>query len=131
MNSKAPVLNTRPSACAALVAVCAILSAPVQAKDQDIIVGYRVTTQGLDLSQPSGAHEFYSRLQHAAEVVCTHGMRMDLLPSPDPKGCYERALGNAVRSANLPLLTQVYLETHSLREAAAQGIDVPVQMAAK
>jgi hypothetical protein len=29
------------------------------------------------------------------------------------------------------LLTQVYLETHTLREAAAHGIDVPVQVAAK
>ncbi len=49
----------------------------------------------------------------------------------DEEGCYEKALGNAVRSANMPLLTQVYLETHTLREAAARGIDVPVQMAAK
>jgi hypothetical protein len=31
----------------------------------------------------------------------------------------------------LPLLTQVYLETHTLRQAAAHGIDVPAQVAAK
>jgi hypothetical protein len=49
----------------------------------------------------------YSRLQHAAQVVCTHGMRVDLVPSRDPQGCYEKALGNAVRAANLKLLTQV------------------------
>jgi hypothetical protein len=61
----------------------------------------------------------YSRLQHAAQVVCTHGMRVDLVPSRDPQGCYEKALGNAVRAANLKLLTQVYLETHTLRQAGA------------
>ncbi len=131
MNTKVPVLGTKPFACIASAAVCAILSAPVQANDQEFIVAYRVSTQGLDLDQPAGAHEFYSRLKHAAEIVCTHGMRFYLAPPPDPKGCYEKALGNAVRSANSPLLTQIYLETHTLREAAAQEIAVPVQMAAK
>jgi hypothetical protein len=29
------------------------------------------------------------------------------------------------------LLTLAYLETHTLREAAAHGIDAPVQVAAK
>jgi hypothetical protein len=29
------------------------------------------------------------------------------------------------------MLTQVYLATHTLQEAAARGIDVPVQVAAK
>ena len=73
----------------------------------------------------------YSRLKHAAEVVCTHGMRVDLKPVADQKGCYEKALGDAIRSAKLPLLTQVYLETHTPREPAAHGIDVPVQLASK
>jgi hypothetical protein len=58
-------------------------------------------------------------------------MRVDLVPFRDPQGCYEKALGNAVRAANLKLLTQVYLATHTLQEAAARGIDVPVQVAAK
>jgi len=31
----------------------------------------------------------------------------------------------------LPLLTQVYLETHTLRQAAAYGIEAPAQLAAK
>ena len=46
-------------------------------------------------------------------------------PPQTQRGCYEKALADAIRSANLPLLTQVYLETHTLREAAAHGIDVP------
>src|ERR1700722_4615279 len=55
----------------------------------------------------------------------------NVVPSPDPQGCYEKALGNAVRSANLPLLTLVYLATHTLQEAAAGGIGVPEMIAAK
>jgi len=116
----------------AAIVACTFIAGSVAAKDQEVFtVAYRVTTRGLDISQPAGAHELYSRLQHAAQVVCTHGMRVDLAPSPDPQGCYEKALGNAVRSAHLPLLTQAYLETHTLREAAARGIDLPVMIAAK
>lgn len=101
------------------------------AKDQEFTVAYKVSTQGLDVSQPAGAHALYLRLQHAAEVVCTHGMRVDLAPLADPKGCYERSLADAIRSAKLPRLTQLYLATHTPQEAAARGIEVPVQVAAK
>jgi uncharacterized protein (UPF0276 family) len=64
-------------------------------------------------------------------VVCTHGSRVDLVPTPNPEACYAKALAAAIRSAKSSLLTQIYLETHSLQEAAARGIDVPAQMAAK
>jgi UrcA family protein len=113
----------------AAVIACTLFIGRVVANE--VTVAIPVSAQGLDLSQPAGAHEFYMRLQHAAQVVCTHGMRVDLEPSPDPAGCYEKALGNAIRSAHVPLLTQVYLATHTLREAAALGIDLPVQIAAK
>ena len=118
-----------PAVLGAAIVACAFFAGNVVAKD--VKVAYQVSTQGLDLKQPAGAREFYARIQHAAQIVCTHGNRVDLQPSPDPQGCYEKALGDAIRSANLPLLTQVYLETHSPREAAAHGIDVPVQVAAK
>jgi UrcA family protein len=111
--------------------VCTLFAGIVAAKDHMVTVTVHVSTQGLDLSQPTGAQRFYARLQHAAEVVCTHGNRVDLAPAPNPKACYEKALGDAIRSAHVPLLTDVYLETHTLGEAAAHGIDVPAQMAAK
>ena len=130
MYTKTAVMSAWPVLGAAIVA-CTLFAGSVAAKDQEVTVAIQVSTQGLDLSQPAGAHEFYTRLKHAAEVVCTHGMRVDLAPSPDPEGCYEKALADAIRSANLPLLTQVYLATHTLRQAAARGIDVPVQVAAK
>jgi UrcA family protein len=128
MYTKRAFMNARAVLGAAVVA--GTLCAGSVAADP-VTVASRVTTQGLDLSQPAGARELYLRLQHAARVVCTHGMRVDLAPSPNPQGCYEKALGDAIRSANLPLLTQVYLQTHTLRDAAALGIELPVQMAAK
>jgi UrcA family protein len=115
----------------AAVAACTLFAGDAAAKDPEISVAYQVNTRGLDLNQPSGAQELYSRLEHAARVVCTHGMRVDLAPSQNPRACYEDALGQAVRFAKRPLLTQVYLQTHTLREAAARGIDVSVQLASK
>jgi UrcA family protein len=130
MYIKRAFISACPVLGAAIVA-CTLFAGSVAAKDQEFTVAYRVSTQGLDLSQPAGAREFSRRLKHAAEVVCTHGMRVDLAPTPDPQGCYEKALADAVRSAHMPLVTQVYLATHTLQQAAALGIDLPVQIAAK
>jgi UrcA family protein len=128
MYTRTSVVSAWPVLGAAAVA-CALFAGSVTAKE--VTVAIEVSAQGLDLSQPAGAHELYTRLQHAAKVVCTHGMRVDLQASPDAEGCYEKALGDAIRSVNSPQLTQVYLATHTLREAAARGIDVPMQVAAK
>jgi UrcA family protein len=128
MYPKEAVVTAWPIFGAAMVA-CALFAGNVVAKE--VTVAYQVSAKGLDLQQPAGAKAFYGRLKKAAWIVCTHGKRIDLQPSPDPKGCYEKALGDAIRSANVSLLTQVYLETHTLREATARGIDVPVQVAAK
>ena len=130
MYTKTAVMSARSVLGAAAVA-CTLFAGNVVAGDHGVTVAIHVSTQGLDLSQPAGAQQFYTRLQHAARVVCTHGNQVGLAPSPDPEGCYEKALGDAIRSANVPRLTQVYLVTHTLREAAAHGIDVPAQIAAK
>jgi UrcA family protein len=130
MYTKTAVMSARWVLGAAAVA-CTLCAGNVAAEDRTVAVALHVSTQGLNLRQPADVHEFYTRLQRAARVVCTHGDRVGLEPSPDPEGCYEKALGDAIRSANVPLLTQVYLATHTLREAAARGIDVPAQIAAK
>ena len=130
MYTKTAGMSARSVLGAAAIA-CTLFAGNVVAGDHGVTVAIHVSTQGLDLSQPAGAQMFYTRLEYAARVVCTHGNRVGLQPSPDPKSCYEKALGDAIRSANMPLLTQVYLATHTLREAAARGIDVPVQVAAK
>ena len=103
----------------------------VAAQGHNVTVAIHVSTQGLDLHNSAGAQEFYRRLKHAADVACTHGNRVDLKPSSDPVACHEKALGEAIRAVNLPLLTQVYLETHTRRQAAAYGIEGPAQLASK
>jgi UrcA family protein len=116
----------------AAVAIAGTLFAgSVAAQGHDVTVVIHVSTQGLDLHHPAGAQEFYARLKHAADVACTHGNRVDLKPPSDPVACYEKALGEATRSVDLPLVTQAYLETHTLRQAAAYGIKAPAQVAAK
>lgn len=102
------------------------------ARDHSVTVVLHVSAKGLDLSQPADARTFYSRLANAAAwIACTRGNRVDLLPVDDLKGCYEGALGRAIRSAKQPTLTQIYLATHAPQEAAAQGIHIPAQLAAK
>jgi UrcA family protein len=128
MYTKTVVMNAVLGAAAI---ACTLFAGNVAAKEHKVIVAIHVSTQGLDLSQPADARTFHTRLENAAWVACTRGNRVDLVPSDDLKGCYEKALGDAIRSANAPLLTQVYLATHTLREAAARGIDVPAQIAAK
>jgi UrcA family protein len=98
------------------------------AKDHNVTVAIHVSTEGLELSQTADARTFYTRLENAAWVACTRGNRVDLLPVDDLKGCYETALGDAIRSAKAPVLTQIYLTTHTLQEAAARGIAVPAQI---
>jgi UrcA family protein len=115
----------------ALAMAGTIFAGNVVAQGHNVTVAIQVSTQGLDLHTPAGAQEFYGRLKHAADVACTHGNRVDLKPSSDPVRCYEKALGEAIRAANLPLLTQVYLGTHTLRQAASYGIEAPAQLAGK
>lgn len=115
----------------AVIAAFTLFAGSVAAKDHAVTVSIQVSTQGLDVSQPRGAQKLYWRLQHAARVACTDGNRVGLAPSPDPEGCREKALADAIRAANLTLLTRVYLASHTLRQAAAHGIDVPVPVAAK
>ena len=119
-----------PSIGGAIVA-CTFFAGDAVAQGHEVTVAHQVSTRGLDLSTPAGARELYRRLKHAAWIVCTGGNRVDLQPSPNPDACSETALGEAIRSAHLPLLVQAYLETHSIGQAAAHGIYPPVQVAAK
>ena len=98
---------------------------------RDVTVAIRVPATGLDLRRPADAQKLYERLEYAAWEVCTHGNQVALAPVSNVKTCTEKALADAIRSVNRPLLTQIYLKTHSPAEAAAYGIAVPAQIAAK
>jgi len=131
MNTNATVLNAKPFFFVAALAACAVLSGPVQADDHEVTVKISVKAADLDLNQPAGAREVYRRLQLAARTACGNGNRVDLQPPTSFAGCYEKALGDAVGSAHRPQLTIVYLATHTSRDAATYGIEVPARMAAE
>jgi UrcA family protein len=124
-------LTTKPFICVAAVVACAVLSGAVQATGHEVTIKVPASTAGLDPSQPAGARELYVRLQRAARVACTYGDRVGLEPPTSFRGCYEKALGDAVHSAHQPQLSIVYLATHTVRDAATYGIEVPVMLAAE
>ena len=130
MHTKAAVTGARMVVGAATV-ICTLFAGTVAAEDHSVTVAIRVSTQGLDLARSADARKLYTRLRNAAWVACTRADQVALTPVEDLQGCIEQALGDAVRSANKPMLTRIYLETHTLQEAAAQGIEVPAQVAAK
>ena len=132
MNSNDPIRYAAAGICIASVAACAVLAGPAaQANDHVFAARLPVFTAGLDLRQPADARKLYGRLKDAARIVCGSGYRAGLEPVADFKSCYEEALGHAIRSVNRPQLTLAYLRTHTLRDAADQGIDVPTLVATK
>ena len=111
-------------------AVVSLLLA-ARAAAEEVTVTLNVSTKGLDLSHPTDAHKAYQRLEYAAWILCTNGNRVGLAPVADLQGCQENSIGDAIRNIREPLLTQIYLQTHTLRAAAAHGIEVPVEVASK
>jgi UrcA family protein len=95
-----------------------------------IMVSVQVNSQGLDLQKPADVLRLYKRVKSAAWDLCTSGNRVGLVAVPNKPRCIDNTLGDAIRTANMPLLTQIYLATHTIQEAAARGIDVSAQMAA-
>jgi UrcA family protein len=130
MYTKTAATSTWSVLCAATLA-CTLFAGNVAALDREVTVAIHVSTGGLHLSQRAGAQKFYWRLEHAADEVCTRGNRVGLAPASNPQACYEQALADAIRSANMPLVTQFYLAAHTLSEASARGISAPANVAAK
>ena len=130
MDIKTVAKSTWLLVCAATL-IGAFAGGVARASEHTVTVAVNVNSHGLDLSKPADVQAFYSRVQRAAEVVCTHADRVDLVPVDDYQSCYQKALGNAIRSLKLPSLTWMYLEDHTLKQAEAAGIDLPPQLAAK
>jgi UrcA family protein len=128
VNTSTVVMSARALLGAATVASL-LFAGSVAAKDYTVTVALHVSAEGLDLSHSVDAHTMYSRLRNAAYVACTRADRVGLAPVDDLNGCYQKALGDAIRSVKAPMLTQIYLATHTLQEAAARGIEVPALLA--
>jgi UrcA family protein len=69
-----------------------------------------VNYAGLDLSTTAGAKVMYARLHAAAEQVCEPLDGADLSLSVRHRACIQKAMSNAVREVDKPLLTQIYAE---------------------
>jgi UrcA family protein len=130
MNINATVLNAKSFIYITVLATCALLSGPLEANERIVTVKVSVNTVGLDVGQPAGGRELYSRLAHAAAIVCGGTDRVGLQAVYSFSGCIETTVGEAVRSANLPQLSVAYLRTHTLQQAATLGIDVPAVLVA-
>jgi UrcA family protein len=128
MDVKKPLLRTR--FLLGPVLACALFSGTAGAGDHGVIVSKQVDATGLDLNRAADAQTLYTRIRRASDYVCTRGMQVDLLPAENPNRCIEKALGNAIRAVGSPMLTQIYLSTHTLQEARAYGIQVPPEVAA-
>jgi UrcA family protein len=125
-------MHTQPASFRTLLAMViagSLFGGLAEAKNYGVVVSKPVSTAGLDLGNPADAQTLYMRLRRAADDVCTRGTRIDLLPSDNPRGCLEKALGNAVRQAHSPLVTQAYLVDHTLHDAATWGIELPSEVA--
>ncbi|MGC3984410.1 MAG: UrcA family protein [Pseudorhodoferax sp.] len=121
-------MNSKPvRGHARLLAGCGIVGSllcadTAAAAGHEVTITIAVSTQGLDLTRPADAQKLYTRLRNAAWLACNQGRRADLIASDNPQGCSEKALGAAIRSAILPLLTQLYLATHTPEQAASCGL---------
>ena len=122
-----------PRACPLLGAalICMLLCGTLAAQDRMVTIAVPVSAHGLDLTRMKDAQTFYTRLRTAAWVACSSGDRVDLVPVDDYKVCYETTLASAVRSAKAPLITRLYLSTHTFEEAVAQGFYGRTQMAGR
>jgi UrcA family protein len=104
---------------------CLFAVTAAHADSSTVTVAIHVNAHGLDLTQEEGARKFYRRIKNAAWAACTRADRVDLVPVEDPLKCSDQALTNAIRSVSAPALTRIYLETHTLQQAAVAGISVP------
>jgi UrcA family protein len=114
-----------------LVVASMLFSNTLNAKDREVTIALHVSTVGFDLTRPADARKIYARLESAAWEACNSGGRVGLAPSDNAPSCYQNTLASAIKSARAPLLTRIYLDNHTLQQAAVQGVREPARMVAK
>jgi UrcA family protein len=83
------------------------LSVPAIADTGDI-PSVTVIFADLDISSPDGAAKLYSRIQGAANSVCTAYDRSGFAMQANFKACVSDAVGRAVAKVSSPALNAVY-----------------------
>ena len=83
---------------------------------------YTVRFADLNVSTIDGARSLYTRLRHAAKVVCAPLETAPLFGSNQYYTCMSKAIADAVASVNRPLLSQY----HRLRTKSdkARGVEL-------
>ena len=90
---------------------------------RDGVPNYVVRFPDLDLNKIEGAAALYSRLGHAARVVCAPLQNADIERKTKYRMCLQQAVANAVADINRPLVLQ-YHESRTKSDKAS-----PVQLA--
>jgi UrcA family protein len=66
----------------------------------------KVSYAELDINKPRGLAVLYSRIEHAAKIVCgVNESRRELARTRQAKACYTTAMDDAVRQIDRPTLT--------------------------
>jgi UrcA family protein len=100
---------------------CAVLTLSFQVAAGESIVTFgpdgrprtSVEIRDLDLDEPHDVRTFYARLQQAATAVCEFSVRHERrartpIPFDWQERCFDRAVADAVRSANHAALTALH-----------------------
>jgi UrcA family protein len=108
-------MNKTMTTAARALAICAAAaighSASAAPTDQTVAGGLRtyvVRFHDLDVSRMEGAAALYSRIHHAAVVVCEPGVSRDVGIYVMYRACMDKAVADAVEHVNRPLLSQYH-----------------------
>lgn len=80
---------------------------------------YLVRYADLDLSKTEGAAALYSRISHAARIVCQSLDSRQIDIAVKYRACMQQAVAKAVADVNSPLVSQ-YHELHTKGDKAGQ-----------
>ena len=96
-------------------ALCSTLSTTAEAED---VPSKIVKFNDLDITTPDGAKVLYSRIRAAARDVCDVSTGNDPIFRIATKVCFDRAVDNAVRHVNAPMLTYLRFGSSDVRLAS-------------
>jgi UrcA family protein len=105
MNSFIPTPQIPLPLVLAAAAACAVLASGVRAAD---VPQVHVNYADLDLNSSAGASVLYHRIRAAADRVCTTPGVRDLAEVARKEACMNRAVAEAVVSADSPRLTRLF-----------------------
>ena len=101
-------MNIRIIAASALLA--GALFSTAQAQDNRAPTQVRVSTLGVDFSQPASVEAFYGRLNRAAAQACDSHIDHNLAAKAADRACAAQALNQAVAQIDKPTLLALHAQ---------------------